>query len=222
MLESTTSLSPSVSKALAEECLVQADDAYARNDLSGARDALSRALGYVPESVQLLTCLGNIQFQLNDFTGALRSFERAAIAKPDDVDILVRLANAALSSGDQEILQRSLIRALELNPAEPNALRLSANWNMEQKRYAEAAQIYFALVKAAPGDVALLGQLGKCLNEIGDVLTARWCCDRALEMDPGNALALETLSEISRLPASAHASASKTLSGRLAPSQRIL
>lgn len=183
-------------RARAEACLALADKAYSRNDLPAARDALAEGLSFTPNSLPLLTCLGNVQFQLADFDGALRSFTRAAELDPGNADLLVRVANSATRCGQTELVDQALNRSLALNSGNLDALKLAIHRALEDERYAEGAQYGFALVAANPDDTLSLLQLGKCLREINDTGSARWCYERALVNDPACELARTALSRL--------------------------
>ena len=192
-LEQDLDLLQAKSKILAEKFLAQADAAYACNDLTAARDALTRAHQHDPDSVELAVCLGNLQFQLNDFAGALYYFKHASERKPQDSDIQFRVANTALLCGETDLGGRSLRLALELNPKHPGALRLSGSQQFQQGRHAEAAGHYFALLGTGVEDAELLLQLGESLRVLGDFNSSRWCFQRVLAIDSANASARAAL-----------------------------
>ena len=195
-----TSLDPDVqrinSQARAAACLAEADAAYACQDLTGARDALLQALSFAPDAVPISVCLGDVQFQLGAFSEALECYRRADGLKADDAGILIRLANAAAHCDAAELLGQTLQRVLALNPDHPDALRLAINHHLEQGRFAEAARHCCAFLRTNPNDLLLLLQLGKCLREINDSGSARWCYERALELDPNCTLAQECLARL--------------------------
>lgn len=209
-LEQDPDLLAARSKILAEKFLAQADAAYARNDLTAAREALTQAHQHDPDSVELAVCLGNLQFQLNDFAGALYYFKHAAERKPQDGDIQFRVANTALLCGEIELGGKSLQLALELNPRHPGALRLSAGQHFQQGRHAEAAGDYFALLGAGVEDVELLLQLGECLRAMEDFNSARWAFKRVLELEPASTTARQAIQEL-------NASDPSLVPGKLSP-----
>jgi Flp pilus assembly protein TadD len=187
-------------KERAEQCLAEADAAHARNDLNSACAALARGLSFDPDAVPILTCLGNIKFQQGAFGEAQNAFKRASELRPLDTDLLVRLANAAARCGNAVLCEEATGRALELNPENPNALRLAINHSLEKGNFIQGAELCCILLRANPDDVLLLLQLGKCLREIQDTVSARWCYRRAIEVDPSCKIARETLKRLEEPP----------------------
>jgi len=181
----------------ADECLSRADVAYARNDLTTAREALQQALQFTPDATPLLVCLGNLQFQLGDYADALTLFQRATRVEPNNVDILVRLAGTALHCNDSTAFDQALDRAARLSPEEPNVIQLLASRHLRAGRYSEAAQQYCSLLARKPDDISWLLALGKCLRQLRDTHSARWCYEQVLRLDPANAIAQENLPVLS-------------------------
>ena len=183
-------------KARAEQYLCLADTAYANNDFAAACNALKQGLAICPDALSMVVCLGNLQFQLGAYADALQSFKHAAQVKPGDLDIIVRLSNAALRCGDAGLFEQTLKQALKLEPRNPDALRLAINHDIEAGRFAEAAQPCCLLIASNPNDLLLLLQLGKCLREVKDLDSARWCYERALTVDPACSIACEALQRL--------------------------
>ncbi|HZR19383.1 MAG TPA: polysaccharide pyruvyl transferase family protein [Verrucomicrobiae bacterium] len=179
--------------AVAEERLALADQAFARGDLRAARDFLKSALELTPKSIVLWTALGNIQYQLEAYSEALIAFQRAVNEDAGNVDLLVRLANAATRCGNREVFNGALARARDLDVRNPMVLRLGANDDFMSGRFASAAEQFCALLKPGIQETDLLLQLGKCLYELGDSISARWCYDRVLALDPANEIARQAL-----------------------------
>lgn len=201
-LEQDPDMLQAKSKIHAEEFLAQADAAYARNDLTAAREALTQAHQLDPDSVELAVCLGNLQFQMNDLAGALYSFQRASERKPQDADIRFRVANTALLCGETELGEKSLQLALELNSKHAGALRLCASHNFLKGRHTEAVGPCFALLGMGVEDAELLLQLGECLRALDDFNSARWSFKRVLELEPNNTIARQAIQELDALDAS--------------------
>ncbi len=190
---------PALKATQAAECLARADAAYRVHDLSTACVALKEALTYTPNAISTLVCLGNVQFQLVAFADAFQSFKRAAEIKPNDSDILIRLATAAERCNDITQYLQALWCALEIEPRAPHVLRLAIKHDVENGNFAKGAQKCCALIQSSPNELLLLLQFGKCLREIGDMGSARWCYERSLEVDPTCAIAHEVLPRLTGL-----------------------
>jgi acetyltransferase-like isoleucine patch superfamily enzyme/Flp pilus assembly protein TadD len=198
------SLVSAEAKTPVDRWLAQADEAYARGDLLSAGQALKSALETEPHAVPLLVCLGNLLFQLNQPAEALGYFKRAAELDPVNSDVQVRLACTAARCNESQLLDAALSRSLQLAPHDPAALRLSANQHLNVRDFARAAEIYCELLPQAPDDTELLTQLGISLHQLGDKLSARWCLERVLAIDPSNESVRETLSRLAANRADRH------------------
>jgi len=180
-------------QTLAARFFKQADQAYARGDLPGACEFLEQGLLNDPQSAPLHVCLGNIRFQLNDSPAALQEFRRADHITPRNVDVLIRLAAAARQCGETQLAEQTLEQALQLANANPAALQLMGHLRFDKQLYAQAALQYCAALPGDADNLTLLSHLGKCQFELGDLASARWAFQRALELDPANAGAKDAM-----------------------------
>ena len=182
--------------ALAAELLTQADVAHGRGDLSDACEKLSQVLVHAPRFVPALVCLGNIQFQLGRDAEALVSYQTAHDIEPDNVDVLVRLAATSLRCQDVPRFEQSLARALELDANNLGAIRLLADLNFQNQRFADAARGYRQIVQQTPQDTDVLMALGRCEFERGELEAARRTFQQALKSNPSLELSRENLSVV--------------------------
>ncbi len=173
--------------------LQRADQAYASGDLLSACRFLEEGLRLDPKDVDLLLCLGNLQFQLNNFAAALQNYTLARSLHPRDADVLTRLAVAAHRCDQTALAEAALAEALEISPAHPVALQLRGDLYRNRQCYAEAALNYCAALESNSNSIPLLSALGKCEYELHDGMSARWCFERVLAVDPANAIAVEAL-----------------------------
>ncbi len=182
--------------AAAGERLARADAAYANGHLPEACELIKQALRYAPRSVQVLVCLGNLQFQLADYQGAFDSYQKACESEPDNPDSLVRLAATALRVGQAGAFEASLGRALELEPEDPKGRRLLADTNYANERFSDAADQYRGLLDQAPNDPEVLLRLGNCRYKLDELAAARQCFERVLEINPRHDLAKANLERV--------------------------
>ena len=185
----------------AAECLAAASTAYARQDLVATSQALQRGLEFTPDAVALLAFLGQVQHQSGAFNDALTTFQRAAALQPNDTDILTRLVTVAALCKRGDLLAPTLKRILEIEPSNAKALRHSISLNLESGRFDEGAQQCCSLIPSNLNDRQLLLQLGRCLREINDLVSAGWCYEQALELDPTCPTARAALQQLKGDPA---------------------
>jgi len=176
---------------LAERC-------FNAGNLAEAVEHLDRAVEQAPDSVELLTALGNLHFQLGDLPSARLSLRKAVSRRPDDALLHVLLANVCLRLQNVEEFESALGRALQLDPENGPALRLLADLNLQQERFADAARGYAALLRQTPQDIGVLLGLAAAFEGAGDLDTARAACEEALKFQSGNAEAKRMLARLSR------------------------
>ena len=166
---------------------------YAREDWLAARDFLSLALEIDPDYPRLLGSLGSLQFQLQEYPAACTSFSAAVRRNPGDPDLHIQLAMVHIQLKQVDEAQVALQRSLSVRPNNPTARQMLGDLDFAAKRYADAAQQYCALLESNPDGITLLLHLGKCLYELGDLTSARWCFARVFALEPTNAHASEGL-----------------------------
>jgi predicted Zn-dependent protease len=179
--------------ALLASTLGFADSHYAREDWLAARDFLSLAVQMDPDYPRLLGALGSLQWQLQEYPAACATFSAAVRQSPDDPDLQIQLAMAHLQLKQVEEATAALQGALKLRPNHPIARQMLGDLDFAAKRYADAAQQYCALLEGNPGAINLLLHLGKCLYELHDLTSARWCFARVMSLESTNAIASEGL-----------------------------
>jgi tetratricopeptide (TPR) repeat protein len=179
--------------ALLASIIRYADAHYAREDWLAARDFLSLAVQIDPCYPRLLGSLGSLQFQLQEYPAACSTFSAAVRQSPDNPDLHIQLAMVHLQLKQVGEAKAALQRSLSLRPNNPTARQMLGDLDFAAKRYGDAAQHYCALLESNPDGVNLLLHLGKCLYELRDLASARWCFERVIALEPSNAIASEAL-----------------------------
>ena len=90
-------------------------------------------------------------------------------------------------------MQAALKRALDLEPENPDALKLLADELRDQNHYQEAAHIYGGLVQRDPSHIDNCLSLAKCFFELGDIATAASALRQVLQLAPAHQSARENL-----------------------------
>lgn len=195
-LSSTTS-APSKSlpdtAALLDSILRSADAHYAREDWVAARDSLSLAVQLAPDQGQIHAALGSLQYRLQDHPAAVAAFAAAISLCPDNPDLHTQMAMVHLQLKQVDEAKAALQQSLKLRLNNPTARQMLGDLDFAAKRYADAAQQYCALLGSNPDGVNILLHLGKCLYELRDLASARWCFERVIALEPSNEIASEAL-----------------------------
>ena len=192
--------SPADTAALLDSILTSADAHFAREDWAAARDGLSLAVELAPNQTQIRAALGSLQYRLQEYPAARASFSIATSQSPDNPDLHTQLAMAHIALQEENAAKAALQRSVDLRPDHLATRQLLGGFDFAAKRYAEAAQHYCAAVGSNPNDVNLLLHLGKCLYELRDLASARWCFERVIAAEPTNVTAAEALQPPHRQP----------------------
>lgn len=204
--------SPADTAALLDSILTSADAHFAREDWAAARDGLSLAVELAPNQTQIRAALGSLQYRLQEYPAARASFSIATSQSPENPDLHTQLAMAHIALQQEDAAKAALQRAVKLRPDHLTARQMLGGFDFAAKRYADAAQQYCAAVGSNPNNVNLLLHLGKCLYELRDLASARWCFERVTFLEPTNELAAEALKILTAKPGSVPGpSASSTL-----------
>lgn len=115
---------------------------------------------------------------------ALVEAELAVERSPEAADQWARLARTAVQSGRVEQFDAALRRALELNPAERNALKLLGDLCVREGQLKNAVQHYYKLLQANPNDVTVLYGLGSTLEQAGEWDAAFQVYDQLMRLCP--------------------------------------
>ena len=185
--------SPADTAALLDSILNSADAHFALEDWAAARDALCLAVELAPNQTQIRAALGSLQYRLQDYPAACASFTIATSQRPDNPDLHTQLAMAHIALQQEDSAKAALQQAVNLRPNHLTARQLLGGFDFAAKRYADAAQHYCAAMGSHPNEVNLLLHLGKCLYELRDLASARWCFERVIATEPTNMNATEAL-----------------------------
>jgi predicted O-linked N-acetylglucosamine transferase (SPINDLY family) len=105
--------------------------------------------------------------QASQWTAAVAEFERAARLAPHDVLMPLNLARAHARAGDIAAAIEAARAACRLDPANPLACRVLAEYLGQQSRYSEAAEAFDAYPADAPRDFDFLNAQGNVLFQAG-------------------------------------------------------
>ena len=106
------------------------------------------------------------------------------------------LSEAKLSEQQASQIRAELEQALRINPSEPEALRLAADFYKQFNDYATVAQFLAILAETSPQDGALLAELGHAYFQAQQLPQAETVLLRARENGAGGARVAEELARI--------------------------
>jgi len=171
----------------------QAEQHLVQGDPPAAAQALSQALQLVPHDPELIVAHGNILLRADDIEGARREFVKATVLRPDYAPAHADLAVVLLHLDRSAEAEVSARRVLELDSTNISGLKILAKVCLNTERYQEAVQAYVTILQHAPNDIETLILVGNCYAEIGRSEDAKSFYHRALQLDPGNTAAAESL-----------------------------
>jgi tetratricopeptide (TPR) repeat protein len=184
-----------------EKAQLKADDL---DDPEGALQAIESALNIAPADPSVLSAMARFHLKRNDFKSYAAALLRQADAlegQNEQAHILLEAAAVyrdQLSDGLQSRV--CLERAVELHPANPEALGALASLEAAEGRIDEATQLYERQLEATEAPAAkavVLTNLARVLCENPELLgEAEARLDQALDLDAGHLPAVITMADI--------------------------
>ena len=132
-----------------------------------------------------------VERELGDFPRAQKYFEAATQLAPHDPQIANNFGNLLGDMGDEAAALAAYDRALRLAPDFPDAALNRAITLYRLKLYAEARAALRALAAEHAGDVRIWNALAAVEKDVGEAAAAAAAFDRALEISPTDAIALQ-------------------------------
>jgi tetratricopeptide (TPR) repeat protein len=161
--------------------------------LTDACTTAERALATGGDKIALNALIGMLRLDLGEHGAAIRSLEIAHAGRPNDVRIATNFATALSASGDLERALHVASRGLAFSDPTLQLARIRGYAAQMTGRFAEAAEAYGYVVKAAPDDWESLNNLGNARMFAGDSQGAIADLERAVAMAPDAAPALINL-----------------------------
>jgi tetratricopeptide (TPR) repeat protein len=176
-----------------EDFLQAADEVYQRGDLAGACESLKKASALAPASLPVSESLGSLEFQIGNYEAATQTFLAALQHHPEQATLHLRLAACWRQLDRPDQFEKSLRKALLLDPANPDANLMWANYCWGQSNYFEAARTCVKVLNSRREDVGAIMLLGQCLVRLGDREAAKDSFEEVLRLDPAHASARDCL-----------------------------
>jgi Flp pilus assembly protein TadD len=156
----------------------------------GAADLLNQGLEAYPNSVELQLAQADLRLQAGDPAAALAILEPLHADNPTNIGIANLLAVAQAESGDLDGARATFEGLRELGVDVELGL---AELYLASGRASGALEILEPLVAAQPEDAYLQALYGTALMRQGRLSEGEQVLERALQLEPGNALASRSL-----------------------------
>ena len=166
-------------------CVTETNDRLAQN-----RDPEKAARTYVEVGIGYM--------QRRQMSNANRSLKRAQELAPEDPSVNNALALFYNMEGEQDEAERYFKKALQYDESFSQARNNYAVFLFENKRYQEAVTQLEKVTKdfRYPRRYTAFENLGICYLRLGDVALAKKAFNRALQLNPNQAVSLLELAEI--------------------------
>jgi tetratricopeptide (TPR) repeat protein len=155
-----------------------------------------QALAAAPENAEVMCYMARAFAQLKDPDRALDYVSRAIAAKPDDEWAFRIKAHAHLLEDDRASAYKAATRAVQLAPESIECLWMLANCAMAVDRIEEARTLGELLRRQAPESIYGHRILGDVAERLENFAGAARQFEKVLELDAGNANALESLARV--------------------------
>jgi len=121
------------------------------------------ALSIDPNSADAMTALTNFYMSQQRFPDAENLLRKLVILHPNDAATHIQLGRMLAIAGKNDDAIAEMQAGLKLDPTDKKAQRDLADVYSRARKFAEAAQIYNALLDNSPNDAALHSMLGRAL-----------------------------------------------------------
>ncbi len=175
-------------------------------EFEDAKRTLSIACLLYPHHVDAHFYCGVAHLRSGDYTAAAHCLRRSLALDPASLrckrDLADALARSAQSLPRDEqraaIEQEALSLFLQVAAAQPSAeiILRAAGLALEQSQFAEALELFRAVVKAQPAHVPALTGMSRCLVGLQRASEAMSVAKHIVEIDPNNETALGQLREL--------------------------
>jgi tetratricopeptide (TPR) repeat protein len=189
----------STDRSLATGLFVSAAEAFVRFSPQAPE-----AEGYLRKALEIDPKNGKAAFHLirllrrgerwNDLVGLLEQRSEAAATGEEKVSALIYLAHLARARGDQVSADAAVKRVLQLDPAQPQALRAITDAHAAASNWPALVASYQAALKARRGDddLGIVLQIAMVLwKHLGDLDQAEEYFRRVRKIEPGHPAALD-------------------------------
>ena len=157
-------------------------------NIPGAFEALNRSVSMAPDWGPGLLELALLHARQNQFSQSIEAAEKVAALEPRNLQVLAGVIDIAHRAGHLEMAVRHLRRGLELVAGDVQLRRLLARDLGQLEQYAEALEVWSALLEQDSSDTEARAGRVQTLLAQGQPAQARADTLVLLEKEPGNAV----------------------------------
>ena len=164
-----------------------------RNKPAEAEARFRHALEIRPDAPETLQGLAQ-SLQAQNKPEAANAYRKYLATVPEDSGARVRLIHLLVNAQEYDAALAELARAAAGKPPSLDSLRLRADIEIAQKKFADAAVTLRQAIALAPGDAQLIGGLGRVYLQKRDFPSAEKELKAALQIDHNNLVYWKDLS----------------------------
>ena len=176
--------------------LDQARAAKAKGDYPKARDLFEKSYQDGNHSVEVLSNLAFINYNLSELEMAYRYACELVALVPSDVNTGLLISVLLMRMGRLEEARTLLAEMREMYPDRIEVLHNLHSVASQSKEHQRAAQIAMEAIELDPKDASAYNNLGASLNALGLYAQARAAFEVVVAIDPGHVTALSNLALI--------------------------
>lgn len=135
----------------------------------GARRLVEEVLASGEAHVEALKLQAIWQLEADDTDAAIAGLRLALDNAPDDVQAMYLMHDTYIRVGDTDLARDFLAQAVDASGNAPEATLRYANVLLEEERYLAAEDVLLPSLRLNPGNVDLLGALGKLYVQMDDI-----------------------------------------------------
>jgi tetratricopeptide (TPR) repeat protein len=155
-------------------------------DFEAAEEFYDKAYTIRPQSDVLLVNYGTLEIQRENHEAAIERFRAAVAVNPESDRAWVGLSLVHRAMGDLELAKGNIERALDINPVNRTAIRLSVEWSIQDQEFGTAlSRLESYVAGAGSEDSEICFIYAKLLVQVGRLADARMELERVLALDPG-------------------------------------
>ncbi|MCR5696063.1 MAG: tetratricopeptide repeat protein [Marinilabiliaceae bacterium] len=156
-----------------------------KSEYEEALNALQMVISITPTYAEAYFNIGNVQKTLGDRLEAINSYTEYISLCDDDVapDVYALIGDCWQGLGNFDFAERFANLCIEKDPSNITGMYLLSDVYMSQEKFAEAMNLFKAILKLDPDDAFVLYSIAFCNLRQGRFATARRYANKAIDID---------------------------------------